>query len=128
MSQVSWTDRVAGRSNDDRKLINIRLPKTFIAATKEYAGRLGMKYCDFVWLSLFRSLFEGLYESEANWTGDVLLSKENMKVVDSACNKLGIKRAVFVNYVLRKAFEGLDKEHKLDDLLDKILEDSKNNP
>src|SRR5574337_1765748 len=96
------------RNDDERKLINVRLPKSFVIATKEYADRLGLKYVDFVWLSLFRSIFEGLYESEVNWSGDVLLSRENMRTVDKACNKLGIKRAVFVNYVLKKAFEGME--------------------
>ncbi len=119
---------LSGKCNDNRKLINVRLPKTFIIATKEYAERLGMKYVDFVWMSLFRSLYEGLYESEHNWSGDVLLSKDNMAVVDSACHKLGIKRGVFVNYILKKSFEGLERPGKLDDLVDRILEDSKNNP
>ena len=100
--------------------IQAYLPKTFVDSVKEHTKRLRISFTQYLFLSLYRSLFEGLHETDRSRSGDVLLNEEVRKVLDGVSDKTGIRRNSLVNYLLKKALEGKDKRMDLDSLIDEM--------
>ena len=115
--------KMTGQRSENVALLGVYLPKNFINAVKSHSRRLGLSFTQYAFLSFFRSLFDGLYENDKAWGGQVLLTTESGELVDKVCSESGIKRGALVNYLVRKALEGKDKRMDLDSLIDEITRD-----
>ena len=110
---------------DGKKPLHIAVPIDLLEKTAEHARSMHMSRTRYVILSLYRTLSEGLYNSEKQATATVLLSDDVNKKIMEISNNAGINKATVVNHLLTKAIERYNSVGMMDTLIDTIIRERK---